>query len=84
MEFDVLFLQSSWLPSTKLITGKKIAKTKTKPQTHLEEHFFICQTVFYQKAMITSSLALIFRDGKCVSDDRHKKKIQISKNDNET
>ena len=34
--------------------------------------------------MITSSLPLIFRDGKCVSDDRHKKKIQISKNDNET
>ena len=34
--------------------------------------------------MITSSLALIFRDGKYVSDDRHKKKIQISKNDNET
>lgn len=24
--------------------------------------------------MITSSLALIFRDGKCDSDDRHKKK----------
>ena len=29
--------------------------------------------------MITSSLALIFRDGKCVSDDRHKKKYRFQK-----